>query len=130
MADRQSQLSFQPLFSFASRDIYGCNKIKWNKLFPKLRRQKSLFRWLGGKYIFIELKTSIFVISFLPPAYNESNKKYQQRACGIVLLPKRSQKHPYYKCNVCGSTTISIILSTITCLGNFGIQVCSKSGSV
>lgn len=52
-------------------------------------RQKSLYRWLDSKHIFIESKTSIFVTSFLPLAHNESNK-YQQKLCGILLLPQIS----------------------------------------
>lgn len=51
---------------------------------------KEPLQRLGGDYIFTELKTSIFVISLLPSAYNESSKKYQWKLCGIVLLPKRS----------------------------------------
>lgn len=76
MAGKQSQLSFQLLFSFAPQRPLWLWQNQMGLAKSKSAQPKRLYRWPGGKYVFNKLKISISVISFLPPAYHESNKKH------------------------------------------------------
>lgn len=88
-----------------------------------MHSQRAFTNKLGGKYIFIVLKTSMFAISLLLPVYNEANKNIttkgllncitSQKILEISLL----QMQFYH----------SINYATFTCLGNFRIEVCLKS---